>query len=127
MLRIFAAPEPESRPPRPTDMTSTQRRPVAMATIVMMLLTAGLVALVVSATTPSPGRVLSSAVAHHATVPSPIRSHSHGSPALDVAVLGGSLLLGLVGAAFVQRRPTSDRLSTQVIGRPPARGPPYSA
>ncbi len=90
-----------------------------------MLLTAGLVlTLSLTAAVPS-GHALAGQSQHHLTVPSPIRAASlHGLPAVDAALSGPVLLLGLALLVWLRRRPPSLRLLAPAIARPSARAPP---
>lgn len=124
-LRTRSRPEPNRLGARRTGMTTAQRRSLAATTAVLLALVAALI--VLPGTTAAPaGRILSAAGQHHVTVPSPFRTSAfqHGSPVGDVAVLSPVILLGLGLLALVRRRPLRARLSSAVISRSSARGPP---
>lgn len=127
MLRISLRPEPRDPHRRPTDMSTRQRRRVAIATVVMLLLTAGLIALSLSAVTPASDRLLSTVAQHHAAVPIPVRSLSgqSGHDAPDQAVLGSAILLGLGLVLWLRRRSTPVALAARERTAQVARGPPY--
>ena len=107
-------------------MSSTQRRPVAVAAVLLMLLTASLAAVSLAAAAPSAGSVLRSAAAHHATLPNPVRAltDKHTQSAFDSAVLGPSVVLGLLGLVLLRTRRISDRLTVAAPDRRNARAPP---
>ena len=127
MLRMQGSPELRFARTRPTDVTAEQRKRLAAVTAVLMLLTAGLIALSLSAAVPTTGRLLSNPAQHHLTVPSPVRSFSfsqHGTPAVDAALVGPGVLLGLGLLVWLRRRPESGRLTLAAVARPSARAPP---
>lgn len=126
MLRKAPWPEPGYARARPTDVTVQQRRRLTAVTAVLLLLTAGLISLSLSAAIPATGRSLTTSTQHHLMLPSPVRtlsSHTNAAAA-DVALLGPGLLLGLALLVWIRRRPEGWPLVAAQARRSSARAPP---
>jgi hypothetical protein len=112
--------------PRPTGMTTAQRRPLAATVAVLITLLVALVPASAAVALPSTGQLLGTATSHHLSVPAVLRAESatpdlHLDAALDAAALLGLALLG-----WAARRTGGAPARRLALSAPGSRDPPRS-